>query len=199
MYKNKIIEYCSNNNDLFSQNDTITFGLSYQYNKRIRCSYIGNIDSTKKADIINNFNSSVFTNNDNIDGAFKYCIKISGKLIKCSNQISFDDIGFNIGPIMTGGRSRAAIMRTIMQDVLRKMKDTYNIYLKTHPGLKGRITIEYTINQDGIVVYARVIKSSIDNYEMNKNELEIISKASFGKINHDYDWTTVVYPFVFSY
>ncbi len=97
----------------------------------------------------------------------------------------------------TGGRSRASIMQVVMNN-LAALRYAYNKRLREMPGLKGRVTVKFAIDEFGKVVFCSIVSST-----MNDKVLEDIVKAKilkwkFNRINKPGDVTEVVYPFVFS-
>ena len=198
IYKDRILEYFSGNNEAFREHDTISLGICYQTHNRISCTSIYSIDTTIKDKIIKELNKTAFPGREEFDSSFAYCIRISGKIISSSKHSRFTDVNYNIATIGSRGRSKASIMRTVMQ-FLANMRYAYNTFLREKPGLKGRITIKFAINQDGTVIYARILNSTIEYCKMEKKELDIIVGRNFGKIDAAHDLTTVVYPFVFSF
>ena len=101
------------------------------------------------------------------------------------------------GGALTGGRSKASIMRVVMQN-LAALRYAYNKRLREKPGLKGKVTVKFAIDEFGKVIFAQVVESTMDDSEL---ETEIVSKVKrwvFEKIDKPGDVTEVVYPFVFS-
>ncbi len=201
MYKDRILDYFSNNHELFSKNDTVRIKIKYQSHSMIGFSSITNIDNAFRDKYLKELNDFVFPVRDAFDSSLVYCIGISGNVVRSSNAVSFSKLHYNIGTIKRGGKSgnrtRANVMRKIM-GILASMRYAYNVFLRDEPGLKGRITIKFIINQEGMVIYARVVSSTVGNCAMEKKEMDIIVNTNFGKIDSPYDLTEVVYPFIFS-
>jgi hypothetical protein len=196
-YRNRILEYFSKNSNIFKLHDTVFFGINYQKQNQIGCEYIFNIDTTVRDKTIKEFNSYAFPERTSFDSTLIYCIGISGDAIKTTNGIIFDNIEYDLGTATTKGRSRASIMRSIM-GILPNMRYAYNAFLRDKTGLKGKITIKFTIGQNGSVIYAKVVNSTLNYCPMEKKELSIIAKTNFEEINVGKGLTTVIYPFVFS-
>lgn len=102
------------------------------------------------------------------------------------------------GVMLSGaGRSRVDIMRVVMQN-LSALRYAYNQRLRDRPGLTGKITIKFAVDEFGNVIACEVIESSVAD-----NQLETVIKGKilrwrFDRINKPGDITEVVYPFVFS-
>ena len=109
----------------------------------------------------------------------------------------------SIAPVLKGigltgeGRHKSDIMRVVMQN-LSALRYAYNQRLRDRPGLTGKITIKFAVDEFGNVIACEVIESSVAD-----NQLETIIKGKilrwrFDKIDKPGDITEVVYPFVFS-
>jgi len=101
------------------------------------------------------------------------------------------------GGALTGGRSKASIMRVIMQN-LSQLQDAYNKRRYQKKGLYGRIEVKFAIDEFGEVIYRVVNSSTVNDTLLEKQVLQIISKLKFGAIHKPGDVTEVIYPFVFS-
>ena len=104
---------------------------------------------------------------------------------------------FTKGGALTGGRSRASIMRVVMQN-LAALRYAYNKRLREMPGLKGRITIKFAIDEFGKVIFCSVVSSTIGDPTLENVVVGKIKRWVFEKIDKPGDVTEVVYPFVFS-
>ena len=104
---------------------------------------------------------------------------------------------FTKGGSLTGGRSKASIMRVVMQN-LAALRYAYNRMLQEKPGLKGTITVKFAIDEFGKVMFCRVVSSTMGDPELEKKIVEKIKRWVFEKIDKPGDVTEVVYPFVFS-
>lgn len=99
--------------------------------------------------------------------------------------------------VLTGGRSRASIMRVVMQN-LSALRYAYNKRLREKQGLQGKITCKFAIDEFGKVIFCQMIESSISDPLL---ETEVVAKIRgwvFEKIDKPGDVTDVVYPFAFS-
>ena len=95
------------------------------------------------------------------------------------------------------GRNKASIMRVVMQN-LSALRYAYNKRLREKPGLKGRITCKFAIDEYGKVLFCRVESSSMNDPVLEKEIVSKIRRWVFEKIDKPGDVTEVVYPFVFT-
>jgi len=101
------------------------------------------------------------------------------------------------GGSLTGGRSRASIQRVVMQN-MAALRYAYNKRLRDKPGLTGKITVKWAIDEFGKVLFAQVVESTINDSELETVVKERIMRWVFEKIDKPGDVTECVYPFVFS-
>jgi TonB family protein len=73
-----------------------------------------------------------------------------------------------------------------------------NRCLREKPGLKGKITLRFAIDEFGNGIFCEVIESSIGNKDLEAAVRAKIMRWKFEKIDKPGDGTEVVYPFVFS-
>ena len=104
---------------------------------------------------------------------------------------------FTKGGSLTGGRSKASIMRVVMQN-LAALRYAYNRRLREKPGLKGRITVKFAIDEFGKVIFCQVVSSTMGDTPLERTVVSKIKRWVFEKIDKPGDVTEVVYPFVFS-
>ncbi|MBN1758644.1 MAG: TonB family protein [Chitinispirillaceae bacterium] len=104
---------------------------------------------------------------------------------------------FTKGGALTGGRSKASIMRVVMQN-LAALRYAYNKRLREKPGLKGKITVKFAIDEFGKVIFCQVVESTMGDSELETTVVGKIRHWVFEKIDKPGDVTEVVYPFVFS-
>ncbi|MBN1306290.1 MAG: energy transducer TonB [Chitinispirillaceae bacterium] len=112
-----------------------------------------------------------------------------------SLKISAPD--FLKGGSLTGGRSKASIMRVVMQN-LAALRYAYNKRLRDKPGLKGKITVKFAIDEFGKVIFCQVVESTMADPELESAVSDKIKRWVFEKIDKPGDVTEVIYPFVFS-
>ena len=104
---------------------------------------------------------------------------------------------FTKGGALTGGRSKASIMRVVMQN-LAALRYEYNKRLREKPGLKGKITVKFAIDEFGTVIFAQVVESTISDSQLETQVVSKIKRWKFEKIDKPGDVTEIIYPFVFS-
>jgi TonB family protein len=96
-----------------------------------------------------------------------------------------------------GGRSKASIMQVVMQN-LRKMRYAYNRRLSAQNGIQGKITVKFAIDHYGIVIFCKVINSTVGDTLLEEVIRDQVASWKFEPILKIGDVTEVVYPFVFS-
>jgi TonB family protein len=124
------------------------------------------------------------------DGGSALNLKKRGSL-----KVSAPD--FVKGGALTGGRSKASIMRVVMQN-LAALRYAYNKRLREKPGLNGKVTVKFAIDEFGKVLFCEVVNSSMADPVFEQVVVEKIRRWVFEKIDKPGDVTEVVYPFVFS-
>lgn len=131
---------------------------------------------------------------------YKPRLLITGSIATDSSQylFVFKDTSVYVDNL-TGGRSKASIMKAIVNQI-PTLRYLYNKALKTSPGLKGKVTIRFVINDNGFIIFTQVIPSetTIGNPDLESDCVKAISKWKFDKITKAGDVTEVVYPFNFS-
>lgn len=96
-----------------------------------------------------------------------------------------------------GSRSKADIMRTVRAN-LASLKYAYNKRLKANPGMGGKVTVKWAIDEFGNVLHCRIVSSKINDPVFEKEIIRKIKAWSFGRIKIPGDVTEVTYPFVFT-
>lgn len=76
------------------------------------------------------------------------------------------------------------------------IKYLYEKYLKRNPNLRGKITVEFTIAANGFIIEAKIIESTIDHPELERELLSLVKRLKFDPIPSGN--VTTVFPFVFS-
>ncbi|MBD3316466.1 MAG: AgmX/PglI C-terminal domain-containing protein [Chitinivibrionales bacterium] len=117
--------------------------------------------------------------------------------LKKRGELKISAPEFVKGGALTGGRSRASIMRVVMQN-LAALRYAYNRRLREKPGLSGKITIKFAIDEFGKVIFCEVVGTTINDPTLEKTVVSKIKRWVFEKIDKPGDVTEVVYPFVFS-
>lgn len=98
---------------------------------------------------------------------------------------------------LTGGRTKASIFRVVMQN-MPALKYAYNKCLRDKPGLRGKITIHFAIDEFGKVIYCKVVESTVGDPDLETSIMDKIKRWVFDKIDKPGDISEVTYPFVFS-
>jgi hypothetical protein len=98
---------------------------------------------------------------------------------------------------LIGGRSRASIMRVVMQNIAA-LRYAYNKRLREKPGLRGKITCKFAIDEFGKVVMCELVESTMADPQLETEVVDKIKRWAFEKIDKVGDVTEVVYPFAFS-
>ena len=88
-------------------------------------------------------------------------------------------------------------MRVVMQN-LAALRYAYNKRLREKPGLKGKITCKFAIDEFGKVIFCEVVNSDMDDSTLEADIVDKIKRWVFEKIDKPGDVTEVVYPFAFS-
>jgi TonB family protein len=78
------------------------------------------------------------------------------------------------------------------------LRHAYNRRLREKPGLAGRITVKFSIDEFGKVIFAQVVESTMNDSELETTVVSRIRNWVFEKIDKPGDVTEVTYPFVFS-
>jgi hypothetical protein len=112
-------------------------------------------------------------------------------------ELKISEPKFVKGGALTGGRSRASIMRVVMQN-LAALRYAYNKRLREKPGLKGKITCKFAIDEFGKVIFCEIVNSDMDDQTLETEVVDKIKRWVFEKIDKPGDVTEVVYPFAFS-
>jgi len=117
--------------------------------------------------------------------------------LKKRGSLKITSAEFMKGAALTGGRSKASIMRVVMQNIAA-LRHAYNKRLREKPGLKGKITVKFAIDEYGKVIFCQVVESTMGDTDLEAEVAAKIRRWIFEKIDKPGDVTEVVYPFVFS-
>jgi outer membrane biosynthesis protein TonB len=98
---------------------------------------------------------------------------------------------------LTGRRSRASIMRVVRQN-MASLQYAYNQRREDNPGMQGRVTVKWAIDEFGNVIFCKLVGSTISDYTFEQTVIDKIKLWAFGKIDIPEDITEVEYPFVFT-
>jgi len=117
--------------------------------------------------------------------------------LKKRGSLKITSAEFMKGAALTGGRSKASIMRVVMQNIAA-LRHAYNKRLREKPGLKGKVTVKFAIDEYGKVIFCQVVESTMGDPGLEQEIADKIRRWIFEKIDKPGDVTEVVYPFVFS-
>jgi TonB family protein len=88
-------------------------------------------------------------------------------------------------------------MRVVMQN-LAALRYAYNKRLREKPGLNGKVTVKFAIDEFGKVIFCEAVESTIGDPVFEEVVVSKIKRWVFEKIDKPGDVTEVIYPFVFS-
>jgi Ca-activated chloride channel family protein len=117
--------------------------------------------------------------------------------IKKRGTLAISAPEFLKGAALNGGRSKASIMRVVMQN-LAALRYVFNKRLRDKPGLNGKLSIKFKIDHKGTVILCEVVSSSVNDTLLEDQIVAKIKRWQFESIDIAGDTTEVVYPFVFS-
>jgi TonB family protein len=121
----------------------------------------------------------------------------SGLDLKKRGSLEVSAPQFVKGGALTGGRSKASIMRVVMQN-LAALRYAYNKRLREKPGLQGKVTVKFAIDEFGKVIFCEVVQSTMEDPPFEEIVTSKIKRWVFEKIDKPGDVTEVIYPFVFT-
>ena len=101
------------------------------------------------------------------------------------------------GGALAGGRNKIDIARVVQQNIAA-LRHAYNRRLREKPGLKGKITVTFAIDEFGNVLFCKLTDSTMSDSVLETLVLNKIKRWKFEKIDKVGDVTEVVYPFVFA-
>jgi len=105
--------------------------------------------------------------------------------------------GFGVGGALSGGRSRISIQRVVMQN-MAALRHAYSRRLRDKPGLSGTVTVKFSIDEFGKVIFAQMMSSSMNDPDLEATVVSRVKTWVFEKIDKPGDITEVTYPFAFS-
>ena len=112
------------------------------------------------------------------------------------STLQYDSIN-RYTPSKFGGRSRASIMRIVMENV-DKMRSAYNHLLTHESDAQGKITVRFAIDHFGGVITCSLYESTFNYPAFKDVVMEQVRNWKFDAIPIKGDVTEVIYPFVFS-
>jgi len=101
------------------------------------------------------------------------------------------------GGVLTGGRSRASIQRVVMQN-MAALRHAYSRRLREKPGMSGTVTVKFSIDEFGKVIFAQMMSSTVNDAELETTVVSRVRSWVFEKIDKPGDVTEVTYPFTFT-
>jgi hypothetical protein len=113
------------------------------------------------------------------------------------NIIVHEPVFVQSGGVIQSGRSKASIMRVVMQNI-NVLRYAYNKRLREKPGLKGKVTCRFAIDEFGKVIFCEVLESNMSDPLLEGEVVDKIKRWAFDKIDKPGDIAEVMYPFVFS-
>jgi len=117
--------------------------------------------------------------------------------LKKRGELRVSSPEFLKGGALTGGRSRASIQRVVMQN-MAALRHAYSRRLRDKPGLSGTITVKFSIDEFGRVIFAQMVSSTMSDSELETTVVSRVRSWVFEKIDKPGDVTEVTYPFAFS-
>ncbi len=111
-------------------------------------------------------------------------------------RLTLAEPAFSRGASLSGGRSKAGIMRVVIRHVAA-LRYEYNRRLREKPGLNGTIVVKFAIDDSGKVTACRVVQTTVNDSTLEKRIVAKIKRWTFDTIDMPGDTTEVVYPFVF--
>jgi outer membrane biosynthesis protein TonB len=90
-------------------------------------------------------------------------------------------------------------MRVVLRE-LPKLKHAYNRKLRSNPGLQGKITVKFAIDEFGDVIFSEVMHdgTTVGDRELQNEFASIVKAWKFQRIPKPGDVTEVIYPFILS-
>jgi TonB family protein len=100
------------------------------------------------------------------------------------------------GTLLSGGRDRASIQKFVNENIAA-LKYAYSKRLREKPGLAGKITVKFAIDEFGKVLFVKLVESTVNDSELETTVIARVKGWQFEKIDKPGDVTEVTYPFVF--
>ncbi len=98
---------------------------------------------------------------------------------------------------MSGARSPESIAKVVRQHI-GALRHAYNKRLRDKPGLKGKVSVRFTISPPGRVVAVKMVSSTMNDSTLENEILRRIRSWRFDQIEPDAGDVTVTYPFAFT-
>jgi len=81
--------------------------------------------------------------------------------------------------------------------ICQVLQRTYNQQLIDNPGMQGRITVRWSIDEFGNIISAKLVSSTVNDLTFEQTVVSRIRSLVFGRINVPGDITEVEHPFEF--
>jgi TonB family protein len=81
---------------------------------------------------------------------------------------------------------------------LAALRYAYNKRLREKPGLGGKITVKFAIDEFGTVIFCQIVDTNMGDPTLEQEVVSKIKRWAFGKIDKPGDVTEVIYPFAFT-
>jgi TonB family protein len=117
--------------------------------------------------------------------------------LKKRGELRVSSPDFLKGGALTGGRSRASIQRVVMQN-MAALRHAYSRRLRDKPGLSGTVTVKFSIDEFGKVIFAQMVSSTLNDSELEQTVVTRVRSWVFERIDKPGDVTEVTYPFTFT-
>lgn len=186
-----IEEYFSKNSNVLKK-DTIKISIEYQSDSRVIVYYLHQV---KDSNIVINDINRIVHSSHSLDSAFMLSVCVDLSVVKINNTANAYINDVNYSTVIR--RSKANIMKAIVK-IAPEMRYEYNRILRKYRGIRGKLSLKFTIDETGKVIYLKVIESSLNNCEMENNAVNIIKGCFFEATGNKPNITTVIYPFIFS-
>lgn len=93
-------------------------------------------------------------------------------------------------------RAQDAINRVVKVN-LATVKVTYERILKLNPNLSGKLTVRFTIEEDGSVSNVEIVESTVNSPELEREIERKVARWTFDPLAAGSGTTVVTYPFIF--
>jgi|WetSurMetagenome_2_1015567.scaffolds.fasta_scaffold337912_2 TonB family protein len=126
--------------------------------------------------------------------------KISSDSLQAKQEkgpLASPHIGKGVG--LTGGRSKASVIRLFLKHQA-SLQNEYKKRLRNKPDLNGEIVVKFEIDWTGTIIFCEVVKSSMNDPDIEKIVIKKIKRWKFDKIGKEdkSDVTQIILPIVFN-
>jgi len=131
-----------------------------------------------------------------IDDIVEEVDEVEGVELGEKGQIQVDQISGMSGSQEALGQRSEESVRLVLAQYTGRLTYIYNKYLKHNPELRGKIVVEVEIGANGRVLSARVVTSTMNHPEFEREILNFIRRWRYEPI--DAGTVTVTYPLFFA-